>query len=132
MRGIIIMAMAAALGASFAPAEAGEDEGYTYTLNVKNRELTTENVDVSIFVDRTFATRETLRFGDVEDVRPIKLALEPGPHRIRIEALKGTRKIEQEMVVAEAGTADVDIWFEPVMESWPPEAVVPPEPYSTP
>lgn len=132
MRGIMMLAMAAALGASFALGEAGEKEGYTYTLNVKNRELTTENVDVSIFVDHKFATRETLRFGDVEDVRPIKLELEPGPHRILIQALKGSKKIEQEMVVAEAGSADVDIWFEPVMESWPPEAVVPPEPYATP
>jgi archaellum component FlaG (FlaF/FlaG flagellin family) len=132
MRGIMIVALVAGLGASFALAEAGEDEGYTYTLNVKNRELTTENVDVTVFVDRNFATRETLRFGDVEDIRPIKLKLEPGPHRIRIEALKGTKKIEQEMVVSEAGSADVEIWFEPVMETWPPEAVVQPEPYSTP
>ncbi len=126
MRGIMVGAVVAALAVPFAAGAAAEEEGYTYTLNVKNRELTTENVDVSVFVDRKFATRETLRFGDVEDVRPIKLELAPGSHRIRIEALKGSKKIEQEMVVAEAGSADVEIWFEPVMETWPPETIVPP------
>ncbi len=133
MRGIVIVALAAALGASFAFAEAAEEEGYTYTLYVKNRELTTENVDVSVFVDRAFATREQLRPGDVEDICTIKLELGPGPHRVVILALKGADTLEQEMVVAEEGSADVDIWFEPVAEAWPPADVTePPEEHSTP
>ena len=131
MRGITIVVLVAALGVPFAAA-AGEEEGYTYTLYVKNRDLTTENVDVSVFVDRKFATREQLRFGDVEDVRTIKLELEPGSHRILIQALRGTEKIEQEMGVAEEGSADVDIWFDRGMETLPPEAVKPPEEYSEP
>ena len=130
MRGITIVVLAAALGAPFA-ASAGEEEGYTYTLYVKNRDLTTENVDVSVFVDRRPAAREQLRFGDVEDVCTVVLALEPGTHRILIQAFKGMDKLEQELVVSAEGSADVDIWFEPVIETWP-ELIEPPEEYSTP
>ena len=119
MRVIVIGLVAAALGAALALAAAAED-GYTYTLVVKNRELTTENVDVSVFVDRAPAAREQLRPGDVEDVLKIALALEPGPHRILIQAVKGTDRLEQELVVSAEGSADVDIWFEPVIETWPP------------
>jgi hypothetical protein len=118
MRGIVIGVAAAALGVSFAAA-AAEEDGYTYTLYVKNRDLALENVDVSVFVDRKPAAREQLRFGDVEDVRTVELALEPGSHRILIQAFKGMRKLEQEMVVSEAGSADVVIWFEPRAETWP-------------
>lgn len=125
MRGIMIVVLAAALGAPFALAEAGEEEGYTYTLYVKNRDLTTVNVDVSVFVDRRPAAREQLRPGDVEDVCTVELALEPGPHRILIQAFKGMDTLEQEMVVSAEGSADVDIWFEPVIESWP-ELIEPP------
>lgn len=131
MRWITIVVLAATLGVPFAAA-AGEEEGYAYTLYVKNRELTTENVDVSVFVDRRPAAREQLRFGDVEDVCTVELALEPGTHRILIQAFKGMDKLEQELVVSAEGSADVDIWFEPVLETWPPEAVKPPEEYSTP
>lgn len=120
MRVIVIGVVAAALGAALALAAAAEEEGYTYTLVVKNRELTTENVDVSVFVDRAPAAREQLRPGDVEDVLKIALALEPGPHRILIQAVKGTDRLEQELVVSAEGSADVDIWFEPVIETWPP------------
>jgi hypothetical protein len=126
MRGIVIAALAAAIGASAAFAETAEEEGYTYTLYVKNRDLTTENVDVSIFVDRKPAAREQLRPGDVEDVCTIKLELEPGSHRVVIQAFKGMDTLEQELVVAEAGSADVDIWFEPVAEAWPPADVTEP------
>ncbi|MEE8641044.1 MAG: hypothetical protein V3T41_11605 [bacterium] len=124
MRGIMIVVLALALGIPFAAA-AAEEEGYTYTLYVKNRDLTTVNVDVSVFVDRKPAAREQLRPGDVEDVCTVELALEPGPHRILIQAFKGIRKLEQEMVVSAEGSADVDIWFEPVIESWP-EVIEPP------
>jgi hypothetical protein len=132
MKGITIVVLTAALGASVALAEAAEEEGYAYTLYVKNRELTTENVDVSVFVDRRPAAREQLRFGDVEDVCTVELALEPGTHRILIQAFKGMDKLEQELVVSAEGSADVDIWFEPVIETLPPEALKPPEEYSTP
>lgn len=125
MRGITIVVLAAALAVPFALAEAAEEEGYTYTLYVKNRDLTTVNVDVSVFVDRRPAAREQLRPGDVEDVCTVELALEPGPHRILIQAFKGIRKLEQEMVVSAEGSADVEIWFEPVIESWP-EVIEPP------
>lgn len=131
MRAILIGAAVAALAAPLVAAEAAEEEGYTYTLYVKNRELTTENVDVNVFVDRAPAAREQLRPGDVEGHCAIELALEPGPHRILIQAYKGMDKLEQEMVVSEAGSADVDIWFEPVMESWP-ELIEPTEEYSSP
>jgi len=130
MRGITIAVAAVLLGATLAAA--GEEEGYTYTLYVKNRDLTTENVDVTVFVDRKFATRETLRFGDVEDVLTIELKLDPGSHRIRVEALKGTDKIEQEMGVAEEGSAEVLIWFDRALETVPHEAFKPPEEYSSP
>jgi archaellum component FlaG (FlaF/FlaG flagellin family) len=131
MRGIMIAVAAALLGVTLA-AGAAEDEGYTYTLYLKNRDQTTENVDVSVYVDRKFATRETLRFGDVEDVRAVELKLEPGSHRIRVEALKGTEKIEQEMGVAGEGSADVVIWFDRAAETLPAEAFKPPEEYSAP
>lgn len=131
MRGIIIGVAAALLGVTLA-ASAAEEEGYTYTLYVKNRDLTTENVDVTVYVDRKFATRETLRFGDVEDVLTIELKLEPGSHRIRVEALKGTDKIEQEMGVAEEGSAEVLIWFDRALETVPHEVFKPPEEYSSP
>lgn len=131
MRGIMITVAAALVGVTLA-ASAAEDEGYTYTLYVKNRDLTAENVDVSVFVDRKFATREVLRFGDVDDALTIKLELEPGSHRIRIEALKGTEKIEQEMGVAEEGSADVVIWFDRAAETLPAEALNPPAEYSSP
>ncbi len=124
MKGIMIVVLVAALGAPFA-AEAAEEKGYTYTLYVKNRDLTTENVDVSVFVDRKPAAREQLRPGDVEDVCTVELALEPGPHRILIQAFKGMDTLEQEMVVSAEGSADVDIWFEPVIETWP-EVIEPP------
>ena len=130
MRGIVIVVLAAALGAPFA-ASAGEEEGYTYTLYVKNRDLTTVNVDVSVFVDRIPAAREQLRPGDVEDVCTVELALEPGPHRILIQAFKGRDTLEQEMVVSGEGSADVDIWFEPVIETWP-EVIEPPDEYPAP
>jgi hypothetical protein len=130
MRGIMIVALAAALGVSVALAAAAEDEVYTYTLYVKNRDLTTENVDVTVFVDRAPAAREQLRPGDVEDVCTVELALEPGPHRIVVRASKGIQKLEQEMVVAEAGSADVDIWFEPALETWPPVDPFQPPPES--
>ena len=131
MKGITIVVLAAALGIPFA-AEAAEEEGYTYTLYVKNRELTTENVDVTVFVDRKPAAREQLRPGDVEDVCTVELELEPGSHRIVIQALKVTDHIEQEMAVAEEGSAEVLIWFDRAMETAAPEAVKPPEEYSTP
>jgi archaellum component FlaG (FlaF/FlaG flagellin family) len=131
MRGIMIGVAAALVGVTIA-ASAAEDEGYTYTLYVKNRDLTTENVDVSVYVDHKFATRETLRFGDVEEVRAIELDLEPGSHRIRVEALQGTDKIEQEMGVAGEGSADVLIWFDRAVETLPAEVLKPPEEYSTP
>ncbi len=131
MKGITIVVLAAALGIPFA-AEAAEEEGYTYTLYVKNRDLTAENVDVTVFVDRKPAAREQLRFGDVEEVRAIELELEPGSHRIVIQALKVTDHIEQEMAVAEEGSAEVLIWFDRAMETAAPEAVKPPEEYSTP
>jgi hypothetical protein len=131
MRGITLVVLAAALGASVALAEAGEEEGYTYTLYVKNRDLTAENVDVNVFVDRKPAAREQLRPGDVEDVCTVELALDPGPHRILIQAFKGMDKLEQELVVSAEGSADVDIWFEPVLETWP-ELIEPPEEYSMP
>lgn len=130
MRGTMIVVVAAALGAPFA-AEAAEEEGYTYTLYVKNRDLTTENVDVSVFVDRKPAAREQLRPGDVEDVCTVELALEPGPHRILIQAFKGMDTLEQEMVVSAEGSADVDIWFEPVLETWP-EVIEQPDDYPAP
>lgn len=133
MRGIVIVALAAALGAPFALAAADEEEGYAYTLYVKNRELTTENVDVNVFVDRKPAAREQLRPGDVEDVCTVELALEPGPHRILIQAFKGTDTLVQEMVVSAEGSADVDIWFEPVIETWRPADVTePPKEWPTP
>ena len=119
MKGIMIGVLVAALGVPFALAKAAEEEGYTYTLYVKNRDLTTENVDVSVFVDRKPAAREQLRPGDVEDVCTVELALEPGPHRILIQAFKGMDTLEQELVVSGEGSAEVDIWFEPVIESWP-------------
>lgn len=125
MKGITIVVLAAALGVPFA-AVADEEEGYTYTLYVKNRELTTENVDVSVFVDRRPAAREQLRPGDVEDVCTIELALEPGPHHILIQASKGMDELEQELVVSAEGSADVDIWFEPVLEAWPRAKVIEP------
>lgn len=131
MKGIMIVVLAAALGAPFALAEAAEEEGYTYTLYVKNRDLTTENVDVSVFVDRRPAAREQLRPGDVEDVCTVELALEPGPHRILIQAFKGMDTLEQVMVVSAEGSADVDIWFEPVIETWP-EVIEPPEEWPAP
>ena len=131
MKGITIVVLAAALGVPFAAA-ADEDDGYTYTLYVKNRDLTAENVDVTVFVDRRFVTREVLRFGDVEEVRTIELELEPGSHRIVIQALKVTDHIEQEMAVAEEGSAEVLIWFDRAMETAAPEAVKPPDEYSTP
>jgi len=131
MRGIIIGVAAVTLGVTVA-AFAGEEDGYTYTLYVKNRDATTENVDVSVFVDRKFATQEQLRFGDVEEVRAIELDLEPGSHRIRIEARKGTEKIEQEMGVSEEGSADVLIWFDEPAETLPAEAFKPLDTYATP
>jgi archaellum component FlaG (FlaF/FlaG flagellin family) len=131
MRAIIIGVAAATIAVTLA-ASAAEEEGYTYTLYVKNRDLTAENVDVTVYVDRKFATRETLRFGDVEDVLTIELELEPGSHRIRVEALKGTDKIEQEMGVAEEGSAEVLIWFDRALETVPHEAFKPPEEYSSP
>ena len=119
MRGIMIVVLVAALGIPLALAKAAEEEGYTYTLYVKNRDLTTVNVDVSVFVDRRPAAREQLRPGDVEDVCTVELALEPGPHRILIQAFKGMDTLEQELVVSAEGSADVEIWFEPVIETWP-------------
>jgi hypothetical protein len=38
--------------------------------------------------------------------------------------------LEQEMVVSGEGSADVEIWFEPVVESWPPADVTEPPAYS--
>ena len=125
MKIIVIGLVIAALGVPFAAA-ADEEEGYTYTLYVKNRDLTTENVDVSVFVDRKPAAREQLRFGDVEDVCTVELALEPGSHRILVQAFKGMDKLEQELVVSGEGSADVDIWFEPVLEAWPRAKVIEP------
>jgi archaellum component FlaG (FlaF/FlaG flagellin family) len=131
MRGIMIGAVVAALSVPFA-AGAAEDEAYTYTLYVKNGDPTTENVDLTVFVDREYATREALRFSDVDEVRVIELELEPGPHRIVIQALKVTDAIEEEMDVAEEGSAEVLVSFDRTVETVPPEAAVAPEPYSTP
>ncbi|UCH78611.1 MAG: hypothetical protein JSU81_01280 [Candidatus Coatesbacteria bacterium] len=126
MRGIIIGVGAAALALAGAAA-AGEEEGYTYTLYLKNREVTTENVDVRVFVDRAPAAWEQLRPGDVEEGCTVELALAPGTHRLLVEARQGFKKLEQELVVSEAGSADVEIWFMPIVETYPPEFTEPPE-----
>jgi hypothetical protein len=131
MRTLVIGVVAAALGGSLALA-AVEQEGYTYTLLVSSREPTLETIDVNVFVDRAPAAREQLRFGDVEDVLTVELALEPGSHRIVVEAVKGMERLEQELVVAEAGSAEVEIWFEPLSRAGPPPHVVEPLDYVPP
>jgi hypothetical protein len=59
------------------------EEGYTYTLYLKNREVTTENVEIRVLVDGHASAYDRLRPGDVEAVRTIELTLEPGKHRRR-------------------------------------------------
>jgi hypothetical protein len=124
---LLILACALALATAAAFAAVAAEEGYTYTLYLKNREVTTENVEIRVLVDGHASAYDRLRPGDVEAERTIELTLEPGKHRLLVEATKAGAVIERELVVDGAGSAEVELWFFPETEGWPHlEETVPP------
>lgn len=132
---IIAIAILSAVGfalaedhGTYGTANPEAEEGYSYTLFIKNKELTPERIDLRVNVDGHIAVFDQLRPGDVEDVYTIKLRLEPGKHRLLVEAIKGSVATQQEVVIDGAGSAEVDLWFFPQPETWPYfEEGVPPE-----